>query len=707
MRLLNDTRFVIPFLLLIVGILSFLLYQNLNSRLGGSDSPTIGVLTFKTKTVLRKFNDQVVWDPIESSSEVKNRDTIRTEGLSDAVLTLTDGTKINISENSMILLDISDKNINVNFAYGSFEAAREGSGPNDVKMNITAGDKVVEVGKGDIKLDKSKDELNVKMGEGEAKITANGKEEKLSKDDVANISSDGVKVSKPKFKLIAPEDRKNLLSESGNEVVTFNIAGGSPEIVKTTQASLEVSLSSDFSKLVFKEKWKGGSISRTLGNGSYNWRIVYLDPETKAKQTSETFKFRILSNPALRLFLPKDGENFSYTSETPVIKLAWGILDLYTSYTAQIAKDPSFLTDLKAKQTQNQAISFETLSDGIYYARVIARSNMPDVPEKISAVSKFTIGKKLTVDPPVPIEPVKDKVFSKDQVEGNIFFAWKGEKDFQSFVFELSEEPGFKNPILNQNLESSFFKFGKDLSPGNYYWRVKGRNSGREDILSAALNFSIVAKEELNLISPQNGSEASLNDKGNLLFRWKKLSTKGSYKLEVSKTNDFTNITDTLTLSNAFAELKPKDFGKFFWRVSSESNSGVTTSDVWSFTVNSSMEPPILVSPSKNESIDISNRNQIIFSWKSSEKASAYRIKLFDTSGIKEKLVFNEKTSQLKYTFSDFTKLNEGRHRIEICSLYASAEGEKESSYARSDFFISLPNLTIPKILTPGKIYVE
>ncbi|TGL63983.1 iron dicitrate transport regulator FecR [Leptospira ognonensis] len=707
MRLLNDTRFVVPFFLFIIGILSFLLYLNLTSTLGGSDSPTIGVLTFKTKTVLRKFNDQVVWDSIESSSEVKNRDTIRTEGLSDAVLTLNDGTKINISENSMILLDISDKNINVNFAYGSFEAAREGTGNTDVKMNITAGDKVVEVGKGDIKLDKTKDELNVKVGEGEAKITANGKQETIAKDEVASVSSQGVKVSKPKFGLTSPEDKKLILSETGSEMINFNVSGVTPEILKATNANIEVSLFPDFSKSVIKEKLRSGSLSRSLTSGSYHWRIVFIDPETKDKQTSETFKFKIISNPGLRLFLPKDGDNFSYTSEVPVIKVSWGNLELYSSYTAQVAKDPGFSSELKTKQTQNQAISFESLPDGTYYARVIARSNLPDVPEKISSVSRFTVGRKLNQEPPALVEPSKDKVFSKEQIENNIFFSWKDTKDFESFQFELSEDKTFTKILYKAISENSFLKYGSDLQSGTYFWRVRGRTPGKEDILSAIFNFSVVAKEDLDLLSPTNGSEATVTEKGNLLLRWKKLSSKASYKLEISKSNDFQSLMISESGSNTFAEIKPKEFGKLFWRVLAETKNGNVTSEIWNFTVNSSMEPPVLVSPLKNENIDISNKSNITFSWKAQEKASAYKIKLIDISGIKEKPVFSERTTQLKYVFTDFIKLNEGRYRVEICSLYTQADGEKESVYTRSDFFISLPNLSIPKILTPGKIYVE
>ncbi|TGN18681.1 FecR domain-containing protein [Leptospira idonii] len=706
MRLLNDTKYVIPFLIFLIGVFSFLLYRNLANRGGGSGSPSIGVITFKNKTVLRKYNDQVVWDTIESKTEVKNRDTIRTEGLSDAVLTLNDGTKINISENSMILLDISDKNININFAYGSFEAARERDGE-DSKLNITAGDKIVEVGKGDIKLDNTKGELNLKVGEGEAKISANGKQEIVGKDQVASVTGDGVRVSKPKFGLVSPEDKKNFLTESGNETIQFSIAGVTSESLKDTNAMIEVATSPDFGKPIVKEKVKSASYSKNLSGGSYYWRISYVDPESKNKQSTETGRFRVLADPSLKLFSPKEGENYSYTDGLPIVKVSWQNLDLYSGYTVQISKDQGFSGDVKSKQTQNQSVAFDGLGDGAYFARVIARSSIPDVPEKVSSPVKFSIGKRLNLEAPVLLEPAKSKVFTKEQVKNQIFFTWKDNQDFNQFFFELSSDSSFSKILTKQSLQANFIKTGESLSEGNYFWRVKGSASGKEDLVSSVNSFSIVAKEDMNLISPSVNSEVEMDEKGSVTLRWKKLNSKATYTVEVSKTNDFTSAVLKETTQNQYYEAHLKDFGKFYWRVSADTSSGEAVSDVWSFVLNSSTEAPVLSSPAKNESIDMSNRSSISFSWKPTEKSSSYRIRILDISGIKEKIVLNEKTSKPSYNLTDLQKLSEGRYRWEVCSVYNTSAGEKESVYSRADFFISLPSLRIPKILTPGKIYVE
>ncbi len=70
-------------------------------------------------------------------------------------------------------------------------------------------------------------------------------------------------------------------------------------------------------------------------------------------------------------------------------------------------------------------------------------------------------------------------------------------------------------------------------------------------------------------------------------------------------------------------------------------------------------------------------------------------------------MVVSERVTTPKYSFTDFPKLNMGRYRVEVASLYPSSNGDKESSYTRSDFFVVVPELKIPKILSPGTIYVE
>ncbi|TGK48400.1 FecR domain-containing protein [Leptospira bouyouniensis] len=707
MRLLNDTKFVVTGLLLLILLFSFLLYSNLNFRANDSTEPTIGVITFKNKTVLRKYNDAVVWDLIESKTEVKNRDTIRTEGLSDAILTLNDGTKINISENSMILLDISDKNININFAYGSFEAAREGVVSGDMKMNITAGDKTVEVSSGDIKLDKTKSELNIKVDQGEAKLTSNGKEEKIGKDQVANVTDSGVKVGKQLFRLVTPEDRKNVFSESGQERINFSLAGWNNDASKRSNPILEVSLFPDFSKSLIREKLSSATVSKKLDVGSYYWRVSYTDPSSQTKAVTEVYQFRILSDPSLKLLSPRNGEVISFSNEIPVIRFVWNLLDLYSSYTVQIARDNGFTDIVTLKQTQNQSLAFDNLKEGTYFAKIKAKSSLQGIDEKTSSVVSFQILKKTNTTPPELLEPNKGKVIAEELTKSQLFFSWKDDKDFDSYQWELSSDSNFNSILQSEKLKNNFFKLSNGLKIGTYFWRVKGKSNGGQSFDSKPYQFTVIAKEEMELISPNQGAEVEVDDRNLVILKWKKLTGKSNYEIEVSKQSDFATTIVKENVVGNYYEFKSKEYGRFYWRVKSlegESNVSVTRN----FQMVSNVEPPNLLSPTRNETIDLFTKNYISFSWKPVEKVSAYRLKLIDVSGIKEKIILNERISTNKFQMNEIQKLNVGRFRWEVSSLYKVSDGsEKESVSNKQDFFISVPELKVPKILTPGTLYVE
>lgn len=707
MRLLNDTKFVVTGLLLLILLFSILLYRNLNFRANDSTEPTIGVITFKNKTVLRKYNDAVVWDLIESRTEVKNRDTIRTEGLSDAILTLNDGTKINISENSMILLDISDKNININFAYGSFEAAREASSSGEIKMNITAGDKTVEVSKGDIKLDKTKTELNIKVDQGEAKLTSNGKEETIGKDQIANVSESGVKVAKQLFRLVSPEDRKNILSDSGSEKVNFSLAGWNSDSQKKANPMLEISFFPDFSKSLIKEKLTSGNITKKLESGSYYWRVSYTDPTNQSKAVTEVYQFRILNDPSLKILSPKNGELVSYSNEIPIIRFVWNQLELYSSYTVTIARDSNFSDIVATKQTQNQSLAFDNLKEGTYYAKVQAKSNLPGIAEKFTSVNSFQIQKKTNTTPPELLEPSRGKVIAEELTKSQLFFSWKDDKDFEFYLWEISNDQNFSNIIDSEKVKNNFYKLTSGLKVGTYFWRVKGIGNGGTSFDSKPFPLVVIAKEEMELVSPNQGAEIEVDERNLVVLKWKKLSTKSNYEIEIAKQADFSQTIVKETVVGNYFEFKSKELGKFYWRVKAlgdESNVSVTRN----FQMVSNVEPPNLVSPLRNETIDLFTKNSISFSWKPVEKVTAYRLKLIDVSGIREKIILNERTSANKFQMNEIQKLNVGRFRWEVSSLYKMSDGsERESAANKQDFFISVPELKVPKILTPGTIYVE
>ncbi|MCC6275567.1 MAG: FecR domain-containing protein [Leptospiraceae bacterium] len=189
--LLDSTKFVISFLLFVLISSSFLLYRNMTRIVKVGDNPVIGTLTFKKHKAQRKYDSQVIWGELEAKSYITNRDTIRTEDKSDAVVTLKDGTKIALAENSMVYLDFSDKDININFAYGSISANKSDGNKNSSVLNIKSGDLAVQVtSAGDLQMSKTTEEkVQVKMASGEAKLIQDGQEKTVKKNEAMEVKT--------------------------------------------------------------------------------------------------------------------------------------------------------------------------------------------------------------------------------------------------------------------------------------------------------------------------------------------------------------------------------------------------------------------------------------------------------------------------------------------------------------------------------------
>ena len=94
----DRSNLTIPVLLALVFVFSYMLCLNIRGAKGQGANPVIGTLTFKKKSIERKFDSDVAWDIVEQGITIHNRDTIRTGDFAEATLTLKDDTKININE---------------------------------------------------------------------------------------------------------------------------------------------------------------------------------------------------------------------------------------------------------------------------------------------------------------------------------------------------------------------------------------------------------------------------------------------------------------------------------------------------------------------------------------------------------------------------------------------------------------------------------
>ena len=98
---------------------SVLFYGSFFRSLTKMNEEPIATITFKYKVAQRKFLERVVWDRLRNNSPVYNGDTIHTSKLSEATIWFTDGNVMELSEDTMAQVFLSqDKTLRAELAGG-------------------------------------------------------------------------------------------------------------------------------------------------------------------------------------------------------------------------------------------------------------------------------------------------------------------------------------------------------------------------------------------------------------------------------------------------------------------------------------------------------------------------------------------------------------------------------------------------------------
>ncbi|EMY78752.1 sigma factor regulatory protein, FecR/PupR family [Leptospira weilii serovar Ranarum str. ICFT] len=156
-RFLSGDRPILFLLLFnIVAFIGIFLYDYTRYGYQGSQK-VIGSILYKSKTIQRKYDSEVVWKEIEIGNSVQNRDTILTSEGSQAKIVFLDGSEIVIAENSMIFIDYLDNRANLEISSGGLQVTRK-SDNKETSLGIRSGDGVLKLVEGVVNVEKKKNQ---------------------------------------------------------------------------------------------------------------------------------------------------------------------------------------------------------------------------------------------------------------------------------------------------------------------------------------------------------------------------------------------------------------------------------------------------------------------------------------------------------------------------------------------------------------------
>ncbi len=685
----------------IISAASILLYRDINGAGGGGKGAVIGTLRFKRNVAQRKFDSQVVWEDMENEIPLYNRDSIRTADLSEAEIALNDGTKISLDANSMIILNISQGEANIEFKNGSISASSTGGGAG---VSISSGNNTVRIADSDVKLSGDRGQsTNIEVRRGQASVSANGQEQRISQDQRAVFGTNGVNVQRLLLKPISPADNSRTFSQETRQQVNFSWE----QSKEMENVIFEISKDRSFGSAVSSRTVTGRETMFPLDEGIFYWRISARNPATGEKETSPAYRLSVVHNMPVVLSSPADSARIESVSNSPMVNFSWAQNEYASSYRISIAQDLAFTKGLRETNSLSTNLGME-IAPGTYFWKVATVSGAPGAAVT-SPVRSFSIIKREKAAPPSPVQPESEKKIGKVFMDRQgVTFNWRSNREIVSARLWISTDAAFSRNIIEEEIFTNYIKIKKDLPQGHYFWRLQGKDSlGNLTDYSEPASFWIVSEGRLKSYLPKDDEEIdafSYRTTG-VQFSWEIPDLGGKFRLIVAQNEGLTQSMSLETSSNQMS-LNTLPAGQHFWKVQLLGDGGevVTESETLRFTISDKLRTPAARFPLENAVVDMSFRNALTFAWDRTPGAERYRFSLYQMIGNNRNLIASAVTGDPEYHFVDLTKLDTGRF---LWTLTAYGGG-RESREAAFNFNITLSNQPeTPEIVSPETQFVK
>lgn len=688
---------------LVLLIASIGLYLNMTASSGPGGGEVVGTIYFKDRVAQRKYVAQAMWEPLRTGVPVYNNDSIRTGELSAATIVLKDSTRIELDENSMIVVSVGDKT-ELNFAYGSIQARRDETAGEAGDLTIRSQDRTVTVGASDVQLSKTDEAgggLDVSVTRGEASVTsASGETQSVGENQRATVNQGRIEIKPVLFRLATPDDSARIFTEGGRASIDFRWAPVEGAV------TLEVSPRRNFSQIAARTTINGTASSAALAEGVYYWRISAKNPQSGAVEYSEIRRLAVAQNGGLRLFAPASNASFDYVNDAPLINFSWSRNEFARAYVLEISTRENFSSIAETRELRTTGASV-ALPAGQYYWRVRSQSDIAGA-ESTSGASAFRVAQRQRIAAPRPLAPAADRKIAAQAMERGMVFSWEMSPEIRRVSLELAADRNFSQVLLRTNASGGFSRVQRKLEAGDYYWRVRGVDaSGTETDYSAVATFSVIQGGRIRLVSPEDGSDVNIiaSGSGSTTFQWQRPDATGKFLLEVAADRNFRRILlsrETVGYNVETPNLTP---GQYFWRVRLlDAGETLMESDVRAVNFRDSLGTPTLISPAGGD-VDLSDGSPLVLRWRPTPGAGAYEVTLVQL-GRRPERIFVQRVATEEFVYRDAGNLSSGRYSWSVRACKAGAARDCADEASQTFELIAAEELAAPEFISPSTQYV-
>ena len=479
--------------------------------IGASSTKPIGEMQETANQVRRRGQNSLVWSESQAADTLFENDSVLTLSGSTAQIKLQGDTRLNLDENTLIVLEPqpgTDKNasLRIRFSQGSLRSA---DATRPLKFENESWTLSAEQGS-TLSLTRLDDgRFSVEMEKGEAKLEGEKGTQTINRGEKVLIRENTI------------EEKRRLSEEiTWSELIPSRIYSRTfpidvPLRWKGKASGLQVI---DPQKKLASRPLPTGSTTETNLNASPGTYVLALEA---GKDLSPSRTLQIREAPSLRYFAPLPRDRVVAGTETV---FAWEPLKIARRYRLEISETPEFARVLQAIDAVESQVRLGLKNEGAYYWRVVSFDEdqvlIPAprvypfyvVPDPLSSPDLQAPEIRAPAEAPGETSHWFFRLFlppARAESKVEAVFRWSEVQGADHYVIEISETPGFEEPLVIERTLRPRFNW-KNFKRGRYFWRVAAGQSvrGRGDRLGL---FSSPAMADLESTSKFAGEGVTVS----------------------------------------------------------------------------------------------------------------------------------------------------------------------------------------------------
>ncbi len=698
-------RVIFSVSILIIIIYSYYLYDD--SFLFHSETSSynvIGTLSYSNKDVRRKPVESFLWAPVKVKEVLHEQDSIFTGEHSKAEIKLSDGSSIQLSENSLITLSRKSGDLELNLKYGEIQTEIKNTAKLQIKTekeNFVIQNYKKETSKMKIKRSKS-EEPKFGLLDGSLSISSLEKKEKKILDKIEPIKAEPINVVKPisKIKLLSPDKTKiTLLNKDQGFFLNW-----SSENIK--EENLIISSDDKFESITTsKEKVQNKALINNINSGKYFWKVQGLDFNDKLVSSPiQNFELSIFTNPTITS--PKNKSQLDYQTDENISKWATNIPLSWESdfidYEYQISSSEDFAKVLISNSTNQKNVNFKA-GNGKYYLRV--RGKHSNAFGAWSPTVSFEVVARSIVEPP-PQSPVlltkNIKIKTKNTREPASILpakiSWTKVKGGNKFILEISQNKEFSKKSNFELKSDSYFYLPQ--RQGKQFFRVKAVSKNKvESAYSETGELDVeIQKPTLFKVLPITYKSTNPNESiPNIEFpiSWTSVPFAKKYSVEYADNPSFIKSKSIESTTNAL-NIKVSRPGPYYFRViaslpEDNQSSFVSNSEKTEYVFKQKIPAPVLSEPRNKMTVFLQQELEpfIWINWEAQEKSDQYHFQLSTDKNFKT-FILDRKIADNKFLIKE--KLPLGKIYWRVRSLNKDEDLNSDWSVKREFILLHSKN---------------